>query len=93
MGWLHKVLAGVEEILQKTQMHIKMLELNRRSNGYRNHDFVFQTLDMCMFRFYVIRSDAGGALPRWHRNRSTPWQVPAEAPVLAVRGWFRMSSK
>lgn len=32
-------------------------------------------------------------LPRWHQNRSTPWQVPAEAPVLAVRGWFRTSSK
>lgn len=31
--------------------------------------------------------------PRWHRIRSTPEQVPAEAPVLAVRGWFRMSSK
>lgn len=54
--------------------------------------FQSRTRAYSMVCFY-ISPNAACVLPRWHRNRSTPWRVPAEAPVLAVRGWFRMSSK
>lgn len=31
--------------------------------------------------------------PQWHQTHSTLWPIPAMGPVLATRGWFRMSSK
>lgn len=40
VGWLHKVLAGVEEILQKRS--IEMSGHRHQVKCYRNHDFAFQ---------------------------------------------------
>lgn len=84
MSWLHEVFARVEEILPKTKPK-KQTDTPLKTNKTKQNSLI-STISNMKYKRRIVS-------PQWHQTHSTLWPIPAMGPVLATRGWFRMSSK